>query len=91
MTGYPIGLVNGRPFDPDRVDFRIGRGTTEIWTITSTDPPGIAHIKDTVHLAAGETVRVQATFDGHLGRYVYHCHFPEHSAIGMMAQGEVVA
>lgn len=32
-----VGLVNGKPYDPNRVDFRIRRGTTEIWRITNDD------------------------------------------------------
>lgn len=46
--------------------------------------------KDTVFLAPGDTVRVQATFTDFLGTYVYHCHFLEHSTIGMMAQMRIV-
>jgi len=113
----PIGLVNERPYDPDRIDFRIKRGTTEIWRITNTDtefgiphtfhmhleqfrvldrdgaPPGLddAGRKDTVFVNAGETVRVQVTFTEFLGKYAFHCHFTDHSAIGMMAQMEIVA
>ncbi len=52
--------------------------------------PGEAGLKDTVAVPPGSTVRVQATFGGFTGRYVYHCHFLEHSQIGMMAQFEVV-
>lgn len=33
----PKGLVNGKEFDPNRVDFVINRGVTEIWTITNAD------------------------------------------------------
>ncbi|WP_346132047.1 multicopper oxidase domain-containing protein [Lentzea roselyniae] len=33
---------------------------------------------------------MQATFTGYTGRYVYHCHFLEHSWIGMMAQLKIV-
>ncbi len=32
-----VGLVNGKPYDPDRVDFQVKRGTTEIWRITNDD------------------------------------------------------
>ncbi|WBB81709.1 multicopper oxidase domain-containing protein [Micromonospora sp. WMMD882] len=52
--------------------------------------PAEAGWKDTVHVPPGSTVRVQATFSGFTGRYVYHCHFPEHSSAGMMAQLEIV-
>ncbi|MEW2382201.1 multicopper oxidase family protein [Micromonospora sp. NPDC047707] len=52
--------------------------------------PGEAGLKDTVAVPPGSTVRVQATFTGFTGRYVYHCHFLEHAQAGMMAQFEVV-
>ncbi|GAA3002438.1 multicopper oxidase family protein [Kitasatospora sp. NPDC127116] len=37
LNGTPTGLVNGLPFDPDRVDQRVRRGATEIWTVTNGD------------------------------------------------------
>ena len=39
---------------------------------------------------AGLLVGAGTTFTGYTGRYVYHCHFLEHSGIGMMAQLEIV-
>ncbi|MER5915145.1 multicopper oxidase domain-containing protein [Streptomyces sp. NPDC001982] len=37
-------LINGKPFDPQRVDLRPQLGTTEIWTVTNTDTRfGIPH------------------------------------------------
>ncbi|GAB3463629.1 multicopper oxidase family protein [Actinophytocola sediminis] len=112
-----IGLINGKPFDPDRIDFQIKRNTTEIWRIVNGDgdfgflhnlhthlvhfrtldrdgaPPTVddAGLKDTIAIPAGESVRVQLTFPNLLGRYMFHCHFLAHSAIGMMAQMEIVA
>nr|WP_042180087.1 multicopper oxidase family protein [Kibdelosporangium sp. MJ126-NF4]CEL14201.1 Multicopper oxidase [Kibdelosporangium sp. MJ126-NF4]CTQ88569.1 Multicopper oxidase [Kibdelosporangium sp. MJ126-NF4] len=112
----PDGVINGKIFDPNRVDFQIKRGTTEIWNIVNGDSAeGWAHNfhmhlvqfrvlsragrppepddrgrKDTIMLPANEPVRIQATFDGDFtGRYVYHCHFLEHSSIGMMGQMEI--
>ncbi len=112
----PVGLVNGRPFDPGRVDFQIRRGTTEIWHVRNADTITIDHtfhmhlaqfqvldrnggpplpqdagLKDTVHVPPGGSLRIQATFGDYLGRYVYHCHYLEHSSIGMMAQMEIIA
>ncbi|MFI6099716.1 multicopper oxidase family protein [Lentzea sp. NPDC051213] len=52
--------------------------------------PSDLGLKDTVPIMGGETVKLQATFTGYTGRYVYHCHFLEHSWIGMMAQMEIV-
>ncbi|MEU2613216.1 multicopper oxidase family protein [Micromonospora sp. NPDC007271] len=109
--------IDGRSFDPDRVDTRIQSGTTEIWKITNTDTaygglehnlhlhlvqfrvleregeplrPGEEGLKDTVDIPPGRWVRLQATFGGYTGRYVYHCHLLEHSSFGMMAQMEIV-
>lgn len=39
---------------------------------------------DTVIVLPGETVRVQVTFSGHPGLYLYHCHILEHEDMGMM-------
>jgi FtsP/CotA-like multicopper oxidase with cupredoxin domain len=112
----PLGTVNGAVYDPNRVDFRVKRGTTEIWRVKNDDvefaaphtfhlhleqfrvldrdgsPPTLddAGRKDTVFVAPGETVRVQVTFTQYTGKYVYHCHFLEHSSMGMMAQMEIV-
>ncbi|MEV4054552.1 multicopper oxidase domain-containing protein [Amycolatopsis sp. NPDC049688] len=52
--------------------------------------PDDAGRKDTVLIMPGESIRVQATFTEYTGKYVYHCHFLDHSAIGMMAQMEIV-
>ncbi|MBO4209494.1 multicopper oxidase family protein [Micromonospora echinofusca] len=111
----PIGVMNGRPFDHNRVDFRIKRGTTEIWNITNADPEFVTHTfhmhleqfrvlernggaptlddagrKDTVFIPVGGSVKIQTTFTDYLGKYVYHCHFLDHSSLGMMAQMEIV-
>ncbi|QSY47240.1 MULTISPECIES: multicopper oxidase family protein [Streptomyces] len=47
-------------------------------------------LKDTVSVKAGETVKIQATFTGYRGTYVYHCHMFDHAAMGMMANFRVV-
>jgi spore coat protein A len=114
----PKPQINHQSFDPNRVDFSIKRGTTEIWTVYNDDfdgTNGIDHdfhlhltqfrvlsrtgapltpddegLKDTVRVPPGSSVRIQATFADFLGRYVYHCHFLEHSSMGMMAQMEIV-
>ncbi|MEV0713872.1 multicopper oxidase domain-containing protein [Asanoa sp. NPDC050611] len=109
-------LINGRQFDPKRVDTRIKRGTTEVWTVTNDrsgfavphnfhphlvqfrvldrngrpPAPGEAGLKDTIGVAPGETVRLQATFGPYTGRYVYHCQMIDHSSTGMMAQMKIV-
>jgi FtsP/CotA-like multicopper oxidase with cupredoxin domain len=108
--------INGKKFDPHRVDATIKHGTTEIWEIVDGDgdlgvphamhlhlvqfrvldrdgqpePAYDAYPKDTVRLWAGQTVRIQATFDSFTGRYPFHCHFIDHSTRYMMGQYEVV-
>lgn len=53
--------------------------------------PWEAYPKDTVAVAAGETVRILVTFDSeYTGLYPFHCHFVDHSSIGMMAQMKII-
>ncbi len=41
---HTAGLINGKPYDPDRVDFTVRRGTTEIWQVNNGDVEvGIEH------------------------------------------------
>ncbi|UWE10435.1 multicopper oxidase family protein [Actinacidiphila bryophytorum] len=107
--------INGKEYDPERIDTTINYGTTEIWTVTNDNKiaPHNFHIhlvmfrvlerggvpvtegaetglKDTVFLRAGETVKLQATFTGYRGVYLYHCHLFDHASMGMMAQMQVV-
>ncbi|SDH49803.1 Multicopper oxidase with three cupredoxin domains (includes cell division protein FtsP and spore coat protein CotA) [Actinokineospora alba] len=55
-------------------------------------PPGIDYQgrKDTFWFDSGDKIKLKATFDSHLGKYAFHCHFLEHSSLGMMAQMEIV-
>lgn len=114
-SATPIGLMNGKAFDPNRVDYQIKRGTTELWRIHNGDAAPLNHTfhihlvqfrvvdrggapllpvdagqKDTVFVTSGNSVTVQATFGDYLGKYVFHCHFVEHSVLGMMGQIEIV-
>jgi FtsP/CotA-like multicopper oxidase with cupredoxin domain len=116
----PVFTINGKPFDPNRIDATIKRGATEDWLVHNLDthvgPPGGLHhnfhmhstrfqvvdrdgkppgpgesgLKDTVHVAPGETVRLRATFDGYLGRFAFHCQTIQHSHMGMMGQMEII-
>lgn len=53
-------------------------------------PPSVERgWKDTVRVAPGETVDVLATFSGHTGTFIYHCHNLEHEDHDMMAQFRV--
>lgn len=113
----PAFLINGKTFDPHRVDFTVKQGSTEIWEIINDtgefhlphslhvhlarfrvlDRNGVpvkaaeAYPKDNVYVPFGERVRIMLTFDSpYTGRYPFHCHFVDHSSIGMMAQMEIV-
>lgn len=116
VSGTPTGLVNGKPYDPNRVDFQVKRGSTEIWRIYNGDGqfnadhnfhlhleqfrvldrdgnppwPSDAGRKDTVSIPPDTSVRIQTTFTDYVGKYVYHCHFLDHSSVGMMATMEIV-
>jgi FtsP/CotA-like multicopper oxidase with cupredoxin domain len=108
--------INGKAFDPHRIDFTVKRGSTEIWEISTLGPfpihhslhvhliqfrvldrngvpvkPLEAYPKDNVYVPFGETVRILVTFNSrYTGVYPFHCHFVDHSSIGMMAQLEIV-
>jgi FtsP/CotA-like multicopper oxidase with cupredoxin domain len=110
----PRGFMDGKMWDPERIDQTITHGSSEIWTVTNANQitphnfhmhlvqfrvlernggpvgPDESGLKDTVRLAAGETVKLHATFDTYRGDYVYHCHLLDHSAMGMMAKFRVV-
>ncbi|MFJ2864402.1 multicopper oxidase family protein [Kitasatospora sp. NPDC087314] len=109
----PLGLIDGKVYDPARVDAQVAFGTSEIWTVVNANKdvphnfhlhlvqfrvlarngaapsPAESGLKDTVRLLPGESVRLQAVFDAYRGRYPYHCHLLDHSAMGMMAQMEI--
>ncbi|MEV0631031.1 multicopper oxidase domain-containing protein [Nonomuraea wenchangensis] len=46
--------------------------------------------KDTVSLRPGEAVEIITRFDGYRGRYLFHCHNPEHEDMGMMVNLEII-
>lgn len=105
--------INGKAFDPDRIDVRPRLGDTEVWTFRNlsqvTHPmhvhlvrfqvldrnglppdPGEMGWKDTVRVGPSEVVRVAMTFEGHTGRYMFHCHNLAHEDHSMMGQMKVV-
>ncbi|PSO68531.1 MAG: hypothetical protein BRC40_17335 [Cyanobacteria bacterium QH_8_48_120] len=45
--------------------------------------------KDTVLVAAGETVRLRVQFSDFSGKSVYHCHILDHEELGMMGTVEM--
>lgn len=110
-----FSYINGKEYDPDRIDTTVEFGATEVWTVTNSNQfvphnfhmhlvqfrvlerDGVAvtsgaesGLKDTVPLAPGETVKLQATFGGYRGVFLYHCHLFDHASMGMMAQMQVV-
>lgn len=52
--------------------------------------PGEVGWKDTVNVRPGGAVRIAVKFTEYTGRYVFHCHFMDHSTHSMMAQLEIV-
>ena len=46
--------------------------------------------KDSVTVRSGFSVTIVAKFDDEPGRWMYHCHIPEHSERGMMSEIRVV-
>ena len=54
-------------------------------------PPQERGWKDTVRVDPGEVVRIIARFEGHTGKYPWHCHMLEHEDNEMMLQFEVIS
>ncbi|MFI1098406.1 multicopper oxidase family protein [Streptomyces sp. NPDC020917] len=82
-------VTNGNLFTPHNfhlhlVQFRVLERDGK--PVTSGPESGL---KDTVALMPGETVKLQATFTGYEGTYVYHCHMFDHADMGMMANFRV--
>jgi len=91
-------VINGQPFDPDRIDTRVSLGSTEDWLIVNDDvmdhpfqvisragrPEAQRRWKDTVLVKAGEEVRLRVSFRDFTGRTVYHCHNLDHEDLGLM-------
>lgn len=105
--------INGKAFDPNRIDVKPRLGDTEVWTfrnLSNVTHPMHVHLvrfqvldrdglppaanemgwKDTVRVGPSEVVRVAMTFEGHTGRYMFHCHNLAHEDHSMMGQMKVV-
>jgi spore coat protein A, manganese oxidase len=52
--------------------------------------PEESGFKDTVQVFPGQKVTLRMTFNRYRGVYPFHCHMLDHSAMGMMAQFQVV-
>ena len=93
-------VIDGRSFDPGRIDQRVNIGAIEEWTLvnsTMMEHPFHLHIwpmqlidaegidvRDVVNVPAGESVTVRIAFDRFPGTTVYHCHILDHEDLGMM-------
>lgn len=105
LLGEVVWLVNGEPFDPERIDATPRRGQVEQWRF-STDVHHPIHVhldsfqvlnprpwdqgwKDTVDILPTEYVDVLVRFNDYAGKFVMHCHNLEHEDMMMMANFEV--
>lgn len=105
VLGDAVWLVNGEPFDPERIDATPRLGQVERWRF-STDVHHPIHVhldsfqvlnprrwdhgwKDTVDILPTEYVDVLVRFNDYAGKYVFHCHNLEHEDMMMMANFEV--
>lgn len=100
MGGGMSYVIDGRSFDPSRIDKRVEIGTVEEWTLvnsTMMEHPFHLHVwpmqlvdaegvdvRDVVNVPAGESVTVRIAFDRFPGTTVYHCHILDHEDLGMM-------
>jgi hypothetical protein len=99
-------LIDGQPYDPDRIDHKVELGTAEEWEIvneTGAEHPFHIHTnhfqaavggdwmwRDTVSLPADGKVKIRLRFVDYAGRFPLHCHILLHSDMGMMQNVEVV-
>jgi spore coat protein A len=81
-------ILDRRPYDVDEY-----MASKTVRYVGPAQPPP-AHErgwKDVVQAYPGMITRIVATFEGHTGRYAWHCHLAEHEANEMMRPFEVVA
>ncbi|MQA79772.1 MAG: multicopper oxidase domain-containing protein [Streptosporangiales bacterium] len=107
LSQHQMWTINGRLFDPARMDARPRLGQVERWRfVTDLHHPVHLHLdsfqvqrdadndngwKDTVDVRPGEVVDVLVRFTDYAGAYVFHCHNLEHEDMAMMAAFETVA
>jgi len=93
-------VIDGRSFDPARIDQSVSIGAVEEWTLVNSsmmEHPFHLHVwpmqlveakgvdvRDVVNVPAGESVTVRIAFDRFPGKTVYHCHILDHEDLGMM-------
>ena len=81
-------ILDRRPYD---VDEYMASKTVRYIGPAQAPPPHERGWKDVVQAYPGMITRIVATFEGHTGRYAWHCHLAEHEANEMMRPFEVVA
>lgn len=75
-------VIDRRPFDPD---VYLLQNATLRFTSPATGPnPNEQGWKDVVQCPPNMVTRIHISFDGHPGRYLWHCHVQEHEANDMM-------
>lgn len=74
--------------NPDTFDLVTGTTATgnplQIDTAVTTPDANEQGWKDTIRVNPAEVMSIMATFEGFLGRYMYHCHIIEHEDSEMM-------
>ncbi len=108
MVLRPKGIefrVNGKTFDPDRVDETLKLGAVEEWTLTSRRGSHPYHIhvnpfqivegaepvwRDTVLVRPRQPIVMRSRYRRYTGKFVLHCHILDHEDKGMMQVIEVV-
>jgi len=83
-AGGPMGMQMAHPIHLHGRQFRVVSRTGGNPANSVRDGLIDAGWTDTVLVLPHETVRVQVTFSGHTGLFLYHCHILEHEDMGMM-------
>ena len=79
-------IERNRVLNPDAFDLATD-STTEPLRIDAAEidiEPAMQGWKDTIRVEPAEMLSIMATFDGFVGRYMYHCHIVEHEDNDMM-------
>ena len=80
-------ILDRRPFD---VDLYVASKTLRYLGPAQPPAPHEAGWKDTAQVYQGMVTRYIMTFEGYVGRYVWHCHLLEHASNEMMRPFEVL-
>ena len=99
LDGHMNPTIDGRPFDPDVVNFTARKGTVEEWVIRNNSPmyhpihlhawpfqvKGEEGWQDVVTVAPKSEQVIRVAYDDFGGTTVIHCHILDHEDTGMMA------